>query len=175
MRCDRAQRLMDRYLAEELPAVEREDLKFHLRKCPGCQQQWAQLQTLLGTLRRVPAPPMPQGFVGRVMAMAGQEIDRQGTSVEARARPAFWWQRVVRHQQIGFAAALAAGLLVGVLLGHQTWHHSASTSTIDRPTANVQVTDAENVYLIDYLTGTPRGSFPEIYLSLTSVDSDQEL
>ncbi len=175
MRCDRAQILMDRYVAEELPAVEREDLEFHLRKCPGCQQQLAQLQKLLGTLRSVPAPPVPQGFVGRVMVIAGQEVDHQGPLVQARPRPASWWRHGVTPQQIGFAAALAAGLLVGVMLGHQTWQHSARTSTIDRPTANVQVTDAENVYLIDYLTGTPRGSFPEIYLSLTSVDSDQEL
>lgn len=177
MRCNRAQAMLDRYVAEELPLLERVALESHLRECPGCRQQLAQVQTLLGILRNVPAPPVPQGLVGRVMAKAGQEIGSQGSVVQTNLRPVPWWRHGVTPQQIGFAAALAAGLLVGVVLGRQTWTHSLRTSAPEPPIAHAQVMDAENVYLLDYLdyfSSTPRGSFPEIYLSLTSVDSNQE-
>jgi hypothetical protein len=34
--------------------------------------------------------------------------------------------------------------------------------------------DAEAVYSLDFLSGSPRGSFTETYLNLTSVANDQE-
>jgi hypothetical protein len=69
------------------------------------------------------------------------------------------------------AAAIAAGLVLGVVLGQQTWRFSASTTGHDRLTTSA---DAEMVYSLDYLSGAPRGSFTDAYLSLTRVATDQE-
>ena len=74
MHCDRAQALMDRYVNEGFPPDERESFKIHLRGCPDCQQQLANLQKLLAVLQSVPSPPVPQGFVDRVMARAQCEV-----------------------------------------------------------------------------------------------------
>jgi anti-sigma factor RsiW len=159
---------MDRYVNEGLPPDEREHFEIHLRDCRDCQQQLASLQRLLAALRSAPSPPVPQGFVDRVMARARQEVQPS-----LRARPAFrsWWEHVGTARLANAVGAVAAGLLLGLVLGQQTWRYAASTSGPNRLTAGV---DAETVYSLDYLSGSSRGSFTETYLNLTSVASDQE-
>lgn len=171
MRCDRAQALMDRYLGEDLSPHERESFEVHLRDCRNCQQQLAGLRRLVEALQSVPAPPVPRDLVGRVMARARQEIRGPRHSVAARSILSRWWERVGGTGLANAVAAVAAGLLLGLALGQQTWRFATNTRGSDQSTTNV---DAEAVYSLDYLSGTPRGSFTETYLSLTSVDSDQE-
>ena len=81
MRCDRAQALMDRYVKEGLPLHERESFEIHLRDCRVCHQQLEDLQRLLVVLRSDPSPPVPEGFVGRVMARA-EELTSSNHCVE---------------------------------------------------------------------------------------------
>ena len=171
MRCDRTQRLMDRYLGEDLSPHERESFEVHLRDCGNCQQQLADLRRLAETLQSVPAPPVPRDLVGRVMARARQEIQGPRHSVAAGSDFSRWRERVGVSGLANAVAAVAAGLLLGLVLGQQTWRHAASSSGGKQPPAGV---DAEIVYSLDYLSGTPRGSFMETYLTLTSVASDQE-
>jgi hypothetical protein len=60
------------------------------------------------------------------------------------------------------AVAIAGGLLIGVLMGQQTWrsaHSSIPQQTIElNPVA---------VYELDYLTDAPGGSLVQSYLTLT--------
>jgi anti-sigma factor RsiW len=169
MRCDRAQALMDRYLGEDLSPYERECFEVHLRDCRNCQQQLAGLRRLVEVLQSVPAPPVPRDLVGSVMARARQETQERQPPVPARHALSTWWARV---RVTGLANAVAAGLLLGLVLGQQTWRHAANSNGGKQPAAGV---DAEVVYSLDYLSGTPRGSFAETYLSLTSAGTDQEL
>ena len=171
MRCDRAQALMDRYVNEGFPPDERESFEIHLRGCPDCQQQLATLQRLLAVLQSVPAPPVPQGFVDRVMARAQYEVQAPQPSPGAQPALRRWWEHLSTARLANAVGAVAAGLLLGLVLGQQTWRYAASTSRPDRPMAGI---DAETVYSLDYLSGSPRGSFTETYLALTSVASDQE-
>jgi len=180
MRCDRTQALMDRYVNEGLPPDEREPFESHLRDCRECQQQLAKLRGLLTVLRSVSAPPVPEGFVGRVMARA-QEVPRPrplGKSPPGRtdwqsvARGiGSWWGQVDLSRLANAVAAVAAGLLLGLVLGQQTWRFAASRGGADRPATRA---DAEMVYALDYLSVSPRGSFTDSYLSLTSVAGDTE-
>jgi anti-sigma factor RsiW len=174
MRCDRSRALMDKYAAEELAPDERAALNLHLRDCPGCRQQWVRWRGLLRILRSVPAPPVPQEFVGRVMARARQGMDRQQPSREVGPEPASWWGHGGMPQLVNMAAAVAAGLLLGLVLGRQTWQFSTRPIATDRSAENARVTDVETVYSLDYLSGNPRGSFTKTYLSLTRVAGDQE-
>jgi anti-sigma factor RsiW len=120
MRCDRAQALMDRHVNEGLPLHEREPLELHLHDCQDCQHQLANLRRLLTALRSVSSPPIPQGFVDRVMARANER-----EAVVARPRP--WspeaarsaWNRI--ESFTGIAAALAAGLMVGLFMSDEAW------------------------------------------------------
>jgi anti-sigma factor RsiW len=170
MRCDRAQALMDRYVHEELPPDEREPFESHVRDCSACQQQWAKFQGLLAALQSVPAPPVPERFVDRVIARA-QEIRERQSSVETQPVLPRWWRRLSIARLANAVAAVAAGLVLGLGLGQQTWRFATSFQEAERLAPSV---DAEAVYSLDYLSGYPRGSFTETYLSLTRVANDQE-
>jgi len=171
MRCDRAQALMDRYLGEDLSPREREPLEVHLRDCRNCQRQLADLRRLVTALQSVPVPPVPRDFVGRVMARARQEIQEPRHSAAARSTHPRWWEGVGVTGLANAVAAVATGLLLGLVLGQQTWRHAASSNGGKQPATGV---NAEVVYSLDYLSGTPHGSFTETYLSLTSAQNDQE-
>ena len=60
------------------------------------------------------------------------------------------------------AAVLAGGLLIGVLMGQQTWR-SAHPSIPPWPVES----DPFAVYQLDYLADAPGGSLAESYLTLT--------
>jgi hypothetical protein len=61
------------------------------------------------------------------------------------------------------AAALAGGLLIGVLMGQQTWRS-------ERPSSPQQTAEPDPVavYQLDYLTDAPGGSLAQSYLTLTN-------
>lgn len=169
MRCDQVQQLMDRYVNEGLPPDEREAFETHVRACPECQDQLAHLQHLVATLQSVPSPPVPQGFADRIMARAQRETKVRRVETPTMLRGRGGHGRMARLAKA--MAATAAGLLLGVLLGQQTWRCTVSEHGARQPNASM---DAETVYSLDYLSGTPRGSFTESYLSLTGMANDQE-
>jgi anti-sigma factor RsiW len=171
MRCERAQALMDRYHGEDLSPHERESFEIHLRDCRACQKQLASLQRLVSTLQGVPAPPVPRDLLGRVMASARQEIQAAQGAPAPRWAISRWWEDLGVTGLANALTAVSAGLLLGLALGQQTWRHAASSKAPSPQTAAV---DTEAVYALDYLSGTPRGSFTETYLSLTSAATDQE-
>lgn len=168
-RCNRARTLMDRYVTEGLPAEQRERFEAHLRECPECRRQLKDLQRLVASLRRVPAPPVPKGFVERVMARARLEKDEHGVETPASIPSREEQGRMPRW--INAVAAVAAGVVLGLLLGQQTWRQGVSEGRSRQPNARV---DTKTIYSLDYLSGTPSGSFTERYLSLTGMSNDQE-
>jgi len=62
------------------------------------------------------------------------------------------------------AAALAGGLLIGLLMGQQTWRSVHSSM---RQQGGVEP-DPVAVYQLDYLTVAPGGSVAQSHLTLTS-------
>jgi hypothetical protein len=74
----------------------------------------------LAVLRSDPSPPVPEGFVGRVMACAKEReaIVARTRSLSPEASTSTW----KRFESLaGIAAALAAGLIVGVFMGGEVW------------------------------------------------------
>jgi len=175
MRCEQAQALLDRYVNRELPPVERERLESHLLECPDCRQQLVGLRGLVAVLHSVPAPPVPDGLAARVMARAHEVAGRRAPGRTAwdsvTQTVGHWWLQVDSSHIANAVAAVAAGLVLGLGLGQQSWRLAVGTREAERPVADV---DAEAVYSLDYLSGVPRGSFTETYLSLTSVANDRE-
>ena len=163
MRCDRAEALMDRYVNEGLPLHEREPFENHQRDCRGCQQQLATLQRLLAALRSAPSPPVPQGFAGRVMARA-----KEREAIVARSKPVSngasrsAWKRF--ESSAGTAAALAAGLMVGMFIGYETWRadRQQGIASATRPADPLVASGFE--YLVE-----PSGdSLAQAYFGLTA-------
>jgi len=163
MRCDRAQALMDRYLNEGLTPDERESFEIHLRDCRDCQQQLEYLQRLLAVLQSDAAPPVPEGFVDRVMARAEE---RETTVVRSRRA----WSVVSRSAwkkcefSAGIAAALAAGLAVGVFIGHETWwtDRQQEVASASRPA------DPPFASGFEHLVDPGGDSLAQAYLGLTA-------
>ncbi len=159
MRCERAQAWMDRYVVEGLSPAERESFEIHLRDCRGCQEQLARIQRLVAALRSVVPPPVPEGFADRVLARTrNQEPIADGGGL-GRSKRAVW--RQVRAG-LGTAAALAAGLLLGLFLGHETWQPVPESPT------QISQTDPLAGSGLGFLAGPGDDTLAQTYLQLTS-------
>jgi anti-sigma factor RsiW len=126
---------MDGYLNEGLPLYERGPFEIHLSDCRACQHHMENHRRLLAALQSESSPPVPEGFVGRVMARAEEReaIDHQMVLVSSEASPSMW--KRIGGSPAGIAAALAAGLLVGVFMGGEAWqaHLRQEIPTAARP------------------------------------------
>jgi len=163
MRCKTIQEKLDLYLAEELTATDQRQVEAHLRSCPDCGAELARLKQLLALLKSDSAtPPVPEGFTSRVMAKARQRLAARQPPETVPWSIRRWWASVSVPMRAEAAAVLAAGLLIGVLMGQQTWRSA-------HPSPPQQATQADPlaVYELDYLSDAPGGSLAESFLTLT--------
>lgn len=170
MQCRQVQTLIDRYVSEGLLPDERSLFESHLQSCPSCQEQLHELRVLLALLRSAPAPPpVPEGFADRLMAKARQQVRPVPAGI---SRPvwAVWWRSVASPRFANAAGAVAAGLLLGIVMAQQTWRYSENAGHYRPPQASPEV-----VYELDFLSGSPGGSFADAYLNLTSAAGEQEI
>jgi hypothetical protein len=156
---------MDIYLNEGLQLHEQDAFEAHLHNCRLCQQQLEDLEGLLAVLRREPSPPLPKGFVDRVMATANEPaaMVAQARSASSEASRSMW-KRL--ESVAGIAAASAAGLIVGVFMGDDAWRADRRQGivSLSRPADPLVASGVE--YLID-----PDGdSLAQAYLGLTTTD-----
>lgn len=159
MRCRAVQQKLDLHAGQGLaPSVQRQ-VEAHLRNCPACRDARERLERLRVLLEAVPATPVPEGFAERVLARVGQRESTAGRGGFDRSRRALW--RQVRAG-VGTAAALAAGLLLGLFLGHETWQ-----ATADSP-GQIRQTDPLAVSGLDFLIGPGDDTLAQTYLQLTS-------
>lgn len=163
MRCRIVQEKLDAYLAEGLRATDQRQVEAHLRSCPVCRDELVRLKQLLALLKSDSAiPPVPDGFSSRLMAKARQRLAAcQPPEMSVPWSIRRWWTSVFFPMRAEVAATLAAGLLIGVFLGQQTWHSA-------HPSNPQQATQADPlaVYELDYLTNAPGDSLAGTYLAL---------
>jgi len=170
MRCQTVRQRLEALAAEEVAPHVRKEMEGHLRSCSGCRAAWARQKQLATLIRSVPAPPVPDGFAGRLVARA-----RVGRESARPVSPSGWrslgWLGPRRLRLgMGTAAALAAGLLIGGLMGRQTWPRSAVQIG-----AGNQVVEADPVEAsgLGFLTSLGDQSLGEAYLGLTWAPDDE--
>ncbi len=159
MRCGTVQPQLDRFARQEISPQVRTAIETHLRECPECRADLARLERLAALLAETNAPPgVPEGFGDRLMAAARQ---RRASRPAPRSLSATLAEYAAR------AAVLAAGLLVGVAMGQQTWQsvHAAGM----RQTCPG---DSLANYAMDSMSDAPGGSLAESYLALTTTSND---
>lgn len=119
MRCREVQNKLEPLAAQELTTKERVQIEAHLETCAACRGALAKVRRLEDMLLAAPIPPVPEGFAARVIAQArAQQAGARRPKPASRfAQPA--WKRI--RVSVGSAAALAAGLMLGVAMGFQTW------------------------------------------------------
>ena len=135
MRCSGVQRQLDLFATHELASSMRERIEDHLASCAECREALAMLRRFEDLLTASPAPPVPNGFAARVVAQAKERqaiVSRSGQT--PRASSAFRWKRL--KFSVGTAAALVAGLIIGIFMGHETWRSDGRKppSAAARPT-----------------------------------------
>lgn len=132
-------------------------------RCPTDRQK------LEALIRSVPAPPVPDGFADRLMARARQAGEVPRPVSRSGRNPLGWLEPQRLRVGLAATAAVAAGLLVGVYLGHHTWRPSDQ-----RLGGHTQMIQADRVAAsgLGYLTGVGDNSLAEVYLRLTSAPDD---
>ena len=179
MRCKIVQKQLDRFVRGELTPQEQTAIETHLEQCEACRQCLAREERLTTVLKTVPEPPaLPEGFEGRVMEAARR---RQAEYVEVRQasgpssskrswrRKRGWRAFVPSGIQTVQATVLSVGVLLGILMGQQTWqslHPSGSVTT--------NPNDPRTAYHLDYLSDAPDGSLAESFLVLTASSGPKE-
>ncbi|OHB68943.1 MAG: hypothetical protein A2V70_09680 [Planctomycetes bacterium RBG_13_63_9] len=166
MRCNTVRKKLDHFARQELAPRLRASIEAHLSQCPDCRGHLARQERLAALLENIPEPPsVPEGFGDRLMAAARQR--QAGRPVPGFRRRIGWrWASVPLGEHAARAAVLAGGLLVGVLMGQQTWQsvHTAGA----RQTSQA---DPLAVYAMDSLSDAPGGSLAESYLALTTTSN----
>ena len=168
MRCDTVRKKLDRVARQELVPQLRESVEAHLRECEDCRRHWARQERLAAVLTNVPEPPaVPEGFGDCLMTAARQRRAASRPVPELRRR--FGWLRPSAPfgAQAARAAVLAGGLLLGVVMGQQTWQ-----SVHPGGTQQASQTNPLAVYELDYLSDAPGGSLAQSYLILTAALND---
>ena len=161
MRCRTVQQKLDLYAGQGLARPEHEQMEAHLRSCPACQQALARQMRLQTLLQSVATPPISDRFAERVLARAGD-----WKTVTVQLPPSRRWEPGDARQRVqaalGMAAALAAGLLIGVFLARGTWHSVGESSV---PGAQASSMAAVS---LDRLIDPGDDTLAQTYLRLTS-------
>jgi len=164
MRCQTVRNKLDRLGLEELTPRARERIEAHLSACAHCRRHLARQERLAILLTSLPEPPaVPEGFGDRLMAAARQRQEGRQSVPGSLWRVRWLSPPASVGRKAAQAVALAGGLLIGVLMGQQTWR--SAHSSIARQAAQP---DPVAVYQLDYLTDAPGGSLAQSYLTLTN-------
>ena len=164
MRCKTVRNKLDRFSRQELMPRARDRIEAHLSVCADCRQHFAAQERLAVLLTSQPKPPaVPRGFGDRLMAAARQR--KAGRQVVPGSLWRLRWLSPPASvgRKAAQTVAIAGGLLIGVLMGQQTWRSAHSSI----PQQTVQP-DPVAVYQLDYLTDAPGGSLAQSYLTLTN-------
>lgn len=168
MRCNTVRNNLDRFARQELAPRLRESVEVHLRECADCRRHLAWQERLASILAITPEPPaVPDGFGDRLMAAARQRKAASRPVPELRRRVGWLRPSVPFGAQAARAAVLAGGLLLGVVMGQQTWQ-----SVHPGGTQQASQTNPLAVYELDYLSDAPGGSLAQSYLMLTATSND---
>ena len=163
MRCKAVRNKLDRFSRQELTPRMRDRVEAHLSDCADCRRHFAAQERLAVLLTRQPKPPaVLEGFGDRLMAAARERQAGRQSMPGSLWRLRWLSPPASVGRKAAQAVAIAGGLLIGVLMGQQTWRsaHSSISQHTTQP-------DPVAVYELDYLTDAPSGSLAQSYLTLT--------
>lgn len=162
MRCSDVQQKLDLIATGELTHSVRDRMENHLESCADCREALAKLRRFQDLVTASPAPPVPNGFAARVIAQAKERraiVTRSGRTPPVSRSG---WKRF--EFSAGTAAAMVAGLLIGVFMGHETWRPGGRQP----PAATAQPADPLAASGFEDLIEPGGDSLAQAYLGLTA-------
>lgn len=116
--CEQVQPELMAWLADELPAADKQAMADHLAHCPACQQELHSVQQLWNAMGTLPVPePSEQfrpAFYQMLAGFQAEEQRRQRWSVAALLEQVrAWWQPAFGIRLAYGVALLCAGLAIG--------------------------------------------------------------
>lgn len=170
MRCHKVQQKLEAHAAGELAPQEQTRIEDHLRRCSLCQVALVRQQALQSLVANVPAPPLPDGFAGRVMAEARQQGRFRRRVPRVTWNGLGWLEPQRLRLAMGPVAALAAGLFIGAFMGWETWQGSAMQRGAGTQVAEGDFAAGPEVSL---LTDLGDRSLGNAYLGLTRISGNE--
>ena len=167
MRCEQVQEGLHAYLDGELRPRARARIETHVESCRNCRRALAAARQLAALLEETPAPPVPEGFAGRVMAQARERAAGDRRLFRPSWNPFLWWTSMSVPMRAAAAVVLIVGLAAGILMARETWQAPAAKSVASRTAP----TDPVAIYGLDYLTECPDTSLTDVYLGLASAQN----
>jgi len=163
--CKTTSRRLGAYLDGELPHAGAAAVEEHLRQCPRCTAELAELRALSHALNGLEGAAAPSGFAARVKqaALARQEVRRQPVMLYGAPRA-----RAMNRVLMRVAACLVAvaGLWVGMSAGGSAFAGNGQASSDATQAAEQNEFDLQ----MASLSAAPPGSIAEAYLAFASYD-----
>jgi len=152
-RCEFEVKLAD-FRENELPELEAEQLRSHLKSCIICQQMIAEIDSVVGALNSYERPePPPELF--REYA---DELDQLATSLAVKRQS----RRLQIPTDFGLGvrwrsfAQLATAVIIGFLLGQNFSHNEGPLVQDPKENVSVNLTKSDLNVLIKYVTESDR-------------------
>ena len=147
---------------------ETEQIQRHLESCSACRQVADHLERLADLLNESTVPPVPEGFVARVLAAAPRRLTLKCPEpLSSGTSPSPWIFRIT-STRLAAAATLLIGLALGWVMAWQTWRSLDAPAIATEPLTR----DPVALYSGGLAGDADGGSLTEAYLMLVS-DPDE--
>jgi anti-sigma factor RsiW len=157
MKCPQIERMISRYVDNDLGPEEKRLFELHIQECSGCRKELEEVQAVHELFSSAEMFPAPYGFTTRVMA-----------NLEAK-KPSWLWQLftlrpfVLRAVEVTFALII---MIIGVFSGNLL--------VADR-TSEKQATQAtvHESFSLDLFQAAPPDSVGGAYVRLMGADDER--
>jgi anti-sigma factor RsiW len=157
MKCSQIEKMISRYVDNDLGLEEKRLFELHIQECPGCKHELEEVRAVHELFTSAERFPAPYGFTTRVMA-----------NLEAK-EPSWLWQ-LFTFRPFFLRAVEVAFALVVIVIGMV----SGSVLVADRTSEKqaVQATVQES-FSLDLFEATPPGSIGGAYMQVMGAGDER--
>ena len=157
MKCSQIEKMISRYIDNELDSEEKESFALHVQDCSGCRKELEDVRAVHELFASAERFPAPYGFTTRVMA-----------NLEAK-EPSWLWQLFtlrpffLRTVEVAFALVI---MIIGVFSGNLL----VADRTSERQTVQATV---QKSFSLDLFQATPPDSVGGAYVRLMGAGDER--